>query len=87
MPKLLPRLLLHVGSDAVMTMLLALCVGEPPALEPGMPPQPPQPNPSGSWIPYADNILSLTPNPNPNPNPAPNPNPHPNPNPKPNPST
>ena len=41
MPKLLPRLLLHVGSDAVMTMLLALCVGEPPALEPE-----PNPNPN-----------------------------------------
>jgi len=41
MPKLLPRLLLHVGSDAVMTMLLALCVGEPPALEPE-----PHPNPN-----------------------------------------
>lgn len=36
-----------------MQMVLALCVGEPPALEPGMPPQPPQPNPSGSWIPYS----------------------------------
>ena len=59
MPKLLPRLLLHVGSDAVMTMLLALCVGEPPALEPGMPPQPPQPNPSGSWIPYSDLVPAL----------------------------
>jgi len=51
--KLLPRLLLHMGSDATMQMVLALCVGEPPALEPGMPPQPPQPNPSGSWIPYS----------------------------------
>jgi len=48
----MPRLLLHVGSDAIMQLVLNLCVGEPPALEPGQPPQPPQPNPSGSWLPY-----------------------------------
>lgn len=48
----MPRLLLHLGSDAIAAMLLALCVGEPPALEPGQPPQPPQPNPTGSWLPY-----------------------------------
>jgi len=53
MPKMLPRLLLHMGSDAITQMILALCVGEPPALEPGQPPQPPQPNPSGSWVPYS----------------------------------
>eukprot|EP00908_Phaeocystis_cordata_P014003 Transcript_25111.p1 GENE.Transcript_25111~~Transcript_25111.p1 ORF type:complete len:714 (+),score=257.10 Transcript_25111:220-2361(+) len=57
--KIMPRLLLHIGSDAIMQMLLALCVGEPPALEPGMPPQPPQPNPSGSWIPYSMLVPAL----------------------------
>ena len=55
--KLLPRLLTHMGSDAVLQLLIMLCVGEPPMLEAGAVQM--QPPTSATWLPHDDLIPSL----------------------------
>jgi len=50
LPTLLKRLMLHLGSDAVLQMLTVLCVGEPSVCEPVMA-QIVQP-PAESWLPH-----------------------------------
>jgi len=55
--KLLPRLLLHLGSDAVLHMLTVLCVGEPAMAEPGVMQM--QTTSSASWIPHSQLVSAL----------------------------
>jgi len=52
---LLPRLLLHVGSDAVLNMLVVLCVGEASVMEAGMPQMPA----ASSWLPHSSLVPAL----------------------------
>jgi len=59
LPKLMPRLLLHIGSDAVLQTVTTLCVGEPAAAEPGQITQFIARDMSTSWLPQAQLVPAL----------------------------
>ena len=59
LPKLMPRLLLHIGSDAVLQTVTTLCVGEPAAAEPGQIAQFIARDMSTSWLPQAQLVPAL----------------------------
>ena len=52
---LVQQLLTHIGSDAILALLIALCIGEPPVSEPGAPAQSAMPRSeldAQSWLPH-----------------------------------
>ena len=52
---LLPQLVKHIGSDSILQLLINLCVGEPPAAEPGGPqglPSSREDLAAASWLPH-----------------------------------
>lgn len=52
---LVPQMMKHIGSDAVLQLLIALCIGEPPVTEPGGPASSTTPRDdlaAQSWLPH-----------------------------------
>ncbi|KAL3908824.1 MAG: hypothetical protein SGPRY_009647 [Prymnesium sp.] len=52
LPQLISRLMAHIGSDAVLQLLISLCVGEPDFEPSPSPAAAPEPAPLASWLPH-----------------------------------
>lgn len=55
---LLPKIVRQVGSDAILQMLIALCIGEPPPSDPSTP-QTTAVDPVTSWLPHSELVPAL----------------------------